>query len=282
MLAGNLGETLAAGKEWLRAHDPDYGALRRAARTALIMPAVFALGDKAIGNPVLATFAAFGSFAMLLLVDFTGSIKDRLFAQAVLGVACAVLICLGTLASHTAWLAAVAMALVAFAVLFAGVVSSVLASATTTLLLAFILPVSLPGPASSIPDRVAGWGLAAAASLLAISLLWPAPARNPVRAAVIAACRAMADRLRAEVAVRDEQRRGRRRTGSPRGGGAGGRRDPQDAARLPGHALSTDGAGHRRTRGDPPGGRAPLAEQPGSPLGPGPSSAAPNSVRSAR
>ena len=199
-MTGNLVETLVAGREWLRAHDPDYGAVRRAARTALIMPAVFALGAKAIGNPVLATFAAFGSFAMLLLVDFTGSIKDRLFAQAALGVACAVLICFGTLASHTAWLAAAAMALVAFAVLFAGVVSSVLASATTTLLLAFILPVSLPGPASSIPDRVAGWGLAAAASLLAISLLWPAPARNPVRTAVIAACRAMADRLRAEVA----------------------------------------------------------------------------------
>ena len=50
------------------------------------------------------------------------------------------------------------MTVVAFAILFAGVVSSVLAGATTTLLLAFILPVSLPGPASPIPDRVAGLG----------------------------------------------------------------------------------------------------------------------------
>lgn len=163
------------------------------------MPALFALGDKVIGNPMLGTFAAFGSFAMLLLVDFTGSIRDRLFAQAALGVSCALLICLGTLASQTTWLAAVAMAVVAFTVLFAGVVSSVLAGAATSLLLAFILPASLPGPASSIPDRVAGWGLAAGASLLAISLLWPSPARNPVRAAAIVACRALADRLRAEV-----------------------------------------------------------------------------------
>jgi uncharacterized membrane protein YccC len=185
--------------EWLRAHDPAYATLRRASRTALIMPALFALSDKVIGNPSLATFAAFGSFAMLLLVDFSGSLKDRILDQAALGIVCALIICLATLVSRTTWLAAVTMAAVGFVVLFAGVVSSVLAGATTPLLLSFILPVSLPGPASAIPDRVAGWGLAAAASVLAISLLWPAPARNPVRTAAIAACYALANRLRAEI-----------------------------------------------------------------------------------
>ena len=78
----------------------------------------------------MATFAAFGSFAMLLLVDFAGPMRERLQAQAALAVAGGVFVCLGTLASRTAWLAAVAMALVAFGVLFAGVVSSVLAGAT--------------------------------------------------------------------------------------------------------------------------------------------------------
>ena len=38
------------------------------------MPALFALGEEVIGNPAVATFAAFGSFAMLLLVDFGGPI----------------------------------------------------------------------------------------------------------------------------------------------------------------------------------------------------------------
>jgi uncharacterized membrane protein YccC len=164
------------------------------------MPAMFALGDLVIGNPTLATFAAFGSFAMLLLVDFAGPMRARLQAQAALAVTGGVFVCLGTLASRSAWLAAVAMALVAFGVLFAGVVSSVLAGATTSLLLAFILPVSLPGPISSIPDRLAGWGLASAAALLAIALLWPAPARDPVRGAAIAGCRALAARLRLQVA----------------------------------------------------------------------------------
>ncbi|HWC87351.1 MAG TPA: FUSC family protein, partial [Solirubrobacteraceae bacterium] len=188
------------GWDWLSRHDPGYAALRRAGRAAIVMPAMFALADKVIANPTMAYFVAFGSFAMLLLVDFQGSIRDRLTAQAALGLACAVLISLGTLASESKPVAVVSMAVVAFVILFAGVVSSVLASATTALLLAFILPVSLPGPASQIPDRVAGWGLAAAASLLAISLLWPAPAGNPIRTAAIAACRALAARLRAETA----------------------------------------------------------------------------------
>jgi len=44
------------------------------------MPAVFAFADKVIGNPQTATFAAFGSFAMLVLVDFTGPMRSRFIA----------------------------------------------------------------------------------------------------------------------------------------------------------------------------------------------------------
>ena len=186
--------------DWLRAHDRGYTALRRGARAAIVMPAMFALGDKVIGDPIIATFAAFGSFAMLLLVDFTGSIRDRLEDEATLAVACCALIALGTLASRNAWLAGGSMAVVGFAVIFSGVVSSVFAGATTPLLLSYILPVTLKGPASSIPDRIAGWGLASVAALFAISLLWPAPAHDPIRGTAIHACRALARRLRTEVA----------------------------------------------------------------------------------
>ncbi len=163
------------------------------------MPAAFALGGPVLGNPVLATFAALGSFAMLLLVDFGGSIRNRLQCQAALAVACMVLITLGTLVSRTTWLAAVLIGVVAFGVLFAGVVSSVLAGATLSLLLPLIIAVNLPGPASSIPDRLAGWGIASLFSLVAISLLWPAPAHDPVRSSAVAACRALANRLRVEI-----------------------------------------------------------------------------------
>ena len=148
----------------------------------------------------MATFAAFGSFAMLLLVDFTGPMRDRLRAYLGLALVGAVFVCLGTFASSRPWLAAASMTCVAFAVLFVGVVSSELANATPALLLAFILPVSLNGSASQIPDRLAGWGLASMAALVAVTVLWPAPSRDSLREPATAACRALAARLRSDVA----------------------------------------------------------------------------------
>jgi hypothetical protein len=185
---------------WLGRRDRGFAALRRATRTAIIMPAMFALGDKVIGNPQLATFAAFGSFAMLLLVDFGGPMAERLQAEAALAVTGGVFVCLATLASQNAWLAAIAMAVVGFGVIFAGVVSSVLAGATTALLLAFILPVSLAAPVSAVPERLAGWGMVGGVAVVATAFLWPAPARDRLRGAAAAACRALAARLRAGVA----------------------------------------------------------------------------------
>ena len=118
---------------WLKRHDPDFAALRRAGRAAIVMPLLFAFGGVVIGDPDVATFSAFGSFAMLLLVDFSGPLVDRVQAQLGLAVVGAVFVCVGTLVSRPIWLSAVAMAVVAFAVLFAGSVSSVMASASTSL-----------------------------------------------------------------------------------------------------------------------------------------------------
>jgi uncharacterized membrane protein YccC len=193
-------EKLVHPLQWLGQRDRDLAALRRAGRAAIVMPAMFAVGEEAIGNPALATFAALGSFAMLLLVDFRGTLRERLQAQAALALVGCVFVCVGTLASQSVWLAAGATVVVGFCVLFAGVISSVLAGASTSLLLAFILPVTIAGPPSSVGDRVAGWAMAAAAALLAVALLWPLPAREPLRSAATIACRALAARLRAEVA----------------------------------------------------------------------------------
>lgn len=185
---------------WLKRHDPQYGALRRAARAAIVMPLLFAFGSGVVRNADVATFAAFGSFAMLLLVDFRGPLHERIRAQAALALTGAVFVCLGTLASSPIWLAALAMAVVTFVVLFAGSVSSVLASASTSLLLAFILPVTLPGDVGSIGPRLLGWAIASAVSILAIGVLWPAPSRDPLRGPAAGACRALAARLRADAA----------------------------------------------------------------------------------
>ncbi|MGA7834338.1 MAG: FUSC family protein [Acidimicrobiales bacterium] len=177
---------------WLQEHDRGYAALRRAARTAIIMPSLFAISFKVLDNATIALFASFGSIGLLMLVDFGGPMRNRLEAQVGLSVTGAVLICVATLVSQSVWTAALLMAVVAFAVIFAGVVSSIMARSTTTLLLAFILSASIAAPASSIPDRLAGWGLASGAAFLAVWLLWPAPSQSPLRASAAAACRALA------------------------------------------------------------------------------------------
>jgi uncharacterized membrane protein YccC len=187
-------------KAWFARHDPSYAALRRATRTAIVMPLLFGFATVVIGDPDVATFSAFGSFAMLMLVDFSGPMRERIQAQLALAITGAVFVCLGTLASKPVWLAVAFMAIVAFAVLFAGTVSSVLASASTSLLLAFILPVTLPGTVESIAPRLLGWGMAAAVGIVAIAVLWPAPVREPLRTPAAAACRALAARLRADAA----------------------------------------------------------------------------------
>lgn len=190
----------ARAVQWLRAHDPGLAAIRRAGRTAIVMPALFALCTQVLHSTAMASFAAFGSFSMLLLVEFTGPMVQRLRAQAGLAVAWAVLICLGTLTARVTWLAVVVTVVVGFLVLFSGVVSSVLAGTATALLLAFVLPVTTPVPLSQLPDRLAGAGLAGGAALLAVSLLWPRPTADPLCGPAARVCRTVAARLRTEAA----------------------------------------------------------------------------------
>ncbi len=163
------------------------------------MSALFALCFEVFDNSQMATYAAFGSIALLMLVDFAGPIRARLQAQVWLSVTGALLVCLGTLTSRTLWLSVLGMAAVALVVLFSGVVSSVIASAATSLLLVFILSTAVAGTPSTIPDRLAGWGLASLASFFAVWWLWPAPNRDGLRLSAASACRALAQRLRADV-----------------------------------------------------------------------------------
>jgi uncharacterized membrane protein YccC len=164
------------------------------------MPAMFALGSHVIGDPTVATFAAFGSFAMLLLADFSGTLLERVAAQASMVAVGCLLISVATLVSEHPWLAAAAMFVVGLLVLFTGVVSSTLAAASTAVLLSFILPVATPAGAGAIPDRLLGWLLAGAVSVPAVTLLWPAPRNEPLREAAAEACQQLSARLTAETA----------------------------------------------------------------------------------
>jgi hypothetical protein len=180
-------------------HDPQLLNARRAARAAVVVPAIFAVADEGIGNAQVALFAAFGAISMLLFADFSGPMRERLLAYVGLIAAGLGLVCLGTICSETLWLAVSVTAVATLAVLFVGIVSSLLASATTALVVSFLIGVALKGPVSSVPDRVEGWLLAGGVALLSVRFLWPAPVRDPLRLLTADACDAIAGRLHAEV-----------------------------------------------------------------------------------
>ena len=176
----------------------DLAACKTAARAAIVMPAVFALADKVIKQPQTSVFAAFGSFALLVLADFSGPPRTRLLAYLGLAGVGAVYITLGTLCSRNAWLAAGAMVLVGFATLFAGVINGYFAAGSTAALLTFVLPVTLPVPNSAIPQRLEGFALAAGAGICALMLLWPPRRRADLQRQAAEALRAVADLLVAD------------------------------------------------------------------------------------
>jgi uncharacterized membrane protein YccC len=137
-------------------------------RAAIIMPALFAFTDQVVGNLQMATFAAFGSFATLVLASFGGGRRDKLIAHAALAVAGSVLLTIGTAVSSSTIAAAVVTVPVTFAVFFAGVVGPNAAAGTTAALLLYVLPAASPGTISMVPDRLAGWWLASVVGTAAV------------------------------------------------------------------------------------------------------------------
>jgi len=179
-----------------RPSDPGRFALRTALRCGIVVPIALALGQW-VGNEQTALFAAFGTIAMLLFVDFGGPLAIRLLAYGTLAVASSALIALGTAVSHNAIIAAVVMALVGFVILFAGVLNGYFAAAASAALLTYILPAMVPADVADIPARLLGWWIATALAVPASLLLFPARPRDRVRDAVAASCRALASYVRA-------------------------------------------------------------------------------------
>ncbi|MEX5634135.1 FUSC family protein [Parafrankia sp. FMc2] len=178
---------------WLGTHDPGHFCLTSAARVAIVAPVVLVGAIAFVGNVRMCLFAWFGVIALLEFVDFEGARRERLRAYLMLTASGALLIVLGTLCSRVLVLAAVASAVVSFVVMFAGVLNPYVAVAGRSALLAFVLSVMTPGPLAAIPERLAGWGLGAAASIAAVLVLWPRRPPDRLRANIAAASRALAD-----------------------------------------------------------------------------------------
>lgn len=141
----------------VKARDPELVAIKRSIRAAVVMPTVFALTHLVSTNPQVGLFGAFGSFALLLLVDFPGRPGTRLSSYLTLFLVGSAFITVGTVVSQHKVLAVIAMAIVGFAVLFVGIVSPQAVTASTAALLMFVLPVAVAEPVESIGPRLVGW-----------------------------------------------------------------------------------------------------------------------------
>jgi uncharacterized membrane protein YccC len=182
---------------WLRGLAPAWSrpAALRALRATIVIPSLFALTFKVFRDPQLALFATFGGIGALVLTSFGGTRRDKAVAHLGLAVAGSVTLIIGTVASSSAWLAAVVTIPVAFGVYAAGSVGPNAASAVTAALLAFVLPVASAGGVATLPSRLAGWWLASAASAAAVLLLSPRPPGDRLRADAAALAGALATRL---------------------------------------------------------------------------------------
>jgi len=175
-------------------------AATRAVRATVVVPSLFAISDKVIGNPQVALFATFGGFATLVIASFNGTRRDKLVAHLGLAVAGSLALIIGTLVSGTTWLAAVVTVPVTFAIFFAGIGGPNAASGSTAAMFAYVLPVASAGDAGMIPSRLAGWWLASAAGTIAVLLLSPRPPGSQLRAAAAALAGELASRVRAAAA----------------------------------------------------------------------------------
>ena len=172
-------------------------AAMRAVRATLVVPGLFALTYKVIGNPQMVLFAVFGGFASLVMAAFGGTRRDKLIAHLGLAVAGSAVLSIGTAVSGITWLAALVTIPVTFGLFFAGVAGPNAASGVTAALLAYVLPVASAGTASTIPDRLAGWWLASVVSTAAVLLLSPRSPGDRLRAAAASSADALATELSA-------------------------------------------------------------------------------------
>jgi uncharacterized membrane protein YccC len=166
---------------WVRAKDPGLLAVKRSVRAAVVMPTAFAVTHTVFSDAQVSLFAAFGSFALLLLADFPGRPRTRLVSFLALFAVGACFIALGTVVSTHKVAAVATMGVVAFVVLFAGIAAPQVATGATAALLTFVLPVAVAQPAAATGPRLLGWVFAGALCIPACLLVWPTPWHDELR-----------------------------------------------------------------------------------------------------
>ncbi|WP_422772674.1 FUSC family protein [Plantactinospora sp. WMMC1484] len=165
----------------LRRRDPEYRALRRGVRLALVASAGVFGGKYGLDNPLLGLYTLFGALATGFVSQVPGSPGQR--ARTLLGTlpAAWILITVGTFLAFNTWVAAAGMLVVGFVIPFVGVGGPRILSLATGLQLFYIAASFPPYQPASLPSRLGGVTLGVGLLIVAELLLWPDPAPRSYR-----------------------------------------------------------------------------------------------------
>ncbi|MBU3750179.1 MAG: FUSC family protein [Mycobacterium sp.] len=175
----------------LRDRDPSRDGLRRALRAAIGVPLAAALGFLTAGATQTPAFTVVGAIALLIVVDFPGSVGTRALAYGGLGVNGALLIVLGTWSAPHPWVSVLLCFAVGALVHFLGLLSEVAAAGQRAALMMFLLPVSMP--AGPLTDRLLGWLLALLVCVPTALFVFPPRYTTELRHLAARVCSALAD-----------------------------------------------------------------------------------------
>ena len=176
-----------------RVNDPAHILLRRGLRVAVLVPTVFFVCMQVLPAQEAGLPAAFATFSVLAFADFGGPALDRLWANLMLGVIGTVLFTVGALVGWHPVAAVLSTFVVAFVISFGAVLRGYFATATTAVLLPWVLAATTHPDISVLPEKSVGWAAGALVAAVGAAVLWPTHVRSTLRTRMADSLDAAAD-----------------------------------------------------------------------------------------
>jgi Fusaric acid resistance protein-like len=146
--------------------------LARGLRAAIVVPMLFAPALLVVKEPDMAGFAVFGTFAHLVMVNYSTAGGARSLECAALTLLGAIVVIAGILVSEYLWLAVAGAVIAGVLAEWPALAKGHVVVIRPALLLAFMLAIAIPTPLHTLPPELCGWLLAGMIAQPALRLLW--------------------------------------------------------------------------------------------------------------